>query len=161
REVTGRPVQVSDKSCRDWVVGGEKDDWYSRGRCLGRWRRSGIRCDQEHLSADQIGRQRRQAIVVTFRPTVFNPYIAPFDIAGLAEALAKGGNVVRVSPGRGGMEESDPRQPLLRARRERPRRCRAAEKGDELAAFHSITKALPMPVSVARPPWLGDPRGSQ
>jgi hypothetical protein len=46
---------------------------------------------------------------------------------------------------------------LLRARRERPRRCRAAEKGDELAAFHLITKELLMPVSIARPRWLGAP----
>jgi hypothetical protein len=28
---------------------------------------------------------------------------------------------------------------LLRARRERPRRCRAAEQRDELATFHRIT----------------------
>jgi len=31
--------------------------------------------------------------------------------------------------------------PLLRARRERPRCCRTAEQGDELAAFHSITSS--------------------
>jgi hypothetical protein len=30
---------------------------------------------------------------------------------------------------------------LLRARRERPRGCRAAEHGDELAALHSITSS--------------------
>src|SRR5262245_58474927 len=55
-------------------------------------------------------------------------------------------------------QHADPPHPLglLRARRERPRRC-AAEKGDELAAFHLITKALLMPVSIARPPWLGAP----
>jgi hypothetical protein len=51
---------------------------------------------------------------------------------------------------------------LLRPRRERPSRCcAAADERDELAAFHSITKALPMPVSITRPPWLGDPRGSR
>jgi|AmaraimetFIIA100_FD_contig_121_134781_length_2931_multi_6_in_0_out_0_2 hypothetical protein len=49
---------------------------------------------------------------------------------------------------------------LLRASGERPRCQCAAEQGDELAAFHSITEALPMPVSIARPPWLRD-RGSQ
>ena len=41
---------------------------------------------------------------------------------------------------------------FLRVRRERPRRRRASKQRDELAAFHSITKALPMPVSIARPP---------
>jgi hypothetical protein len=30
---------------------------------------------------------------------------------------------------------------LLRARRERPRDCRTAEQGDELAPFHSITSS--------------------
>jgi hypothetical protein len=39
------------------------------------------------------------------------------------------------------VEEPDHRQPrLLRARRERPSR-RAAEKGDEIASFHSITSS--------------------
>jgi hypothetical protein len=30
---------------------------------------------------------------------------------------------------------------LLRARRERPRGCRAAKKRDEIATFHSITSS--------------------
>src|SRR5262249_62273326 len=33
------------------------------------------------------------------------------------------------------------RPPFLRARRERPRRRRAAEQRDEMAAFHSITSS--------------------
>ena len=59
--------------------------------------------------------------------------------------------------GRTALEESDDRHCwLLRARRERPRGGSTAEECDELAAFHLITKALPMPVSTARPPWLRD-----
>src|SRR5262249_45795236 len=40
-------------------------------------------------------------------------------------------------------QHADPPHPLglLRARRERPRRCRAAEQRDELAALHSITSS--------------------
>jgi hypothetical protein len=46
------------------------------------------------------------------------------------------------SPGAPAMKKSDHRhRRLLRARRERPRRCRTAEKCNELAARHSITSS--------------------
>src|SRR5262244_2730557 len=47
-------------------------------------------------------------------------------------------------PGRRGTPEKDAdhrHRPLLRARRERPRRSRTAEQRDELAALHSITSS--------------------
>src|SRR5215471_6341439 len=42
---------------------------------------------------------------------------------------------------------------LLRARRERPRGCRAAEQSDELAALHSITSSAmaSTPGGISRP----------
>src|SRR5262249_44982117 len=52
------------------------------------------------------------------------------------EALAKPAQRPRVALGRLGVEEPNHRlRRLLRARRERPRGCGAAEQGDELAAL--------------------------
>src|SRR5262245_44915571 len=49
---------------------------------------------------------------------------------------------MRIFPGRRAVEKANYRhRGLLRARRERPRGCRAAEKRDELAALHSITSS--------------------
>src|SRR5262249_61379138 len=57
--------------------------------------------------------------------------------------LAKGGEgPAGATLGRPGVADPDHRLPrLLRARRERPRRRRAAEQGNELAPFHSITSS--------------------
>ena len=60
--------------------------------------------------------------------------------------------------GRGGVEQSDDRHALalLRARRERPRHCRAAEQRDELAAcsgrdVHFMARPPPRSVRAAFP----------
>src|SRR6516164_4727595 len=76
------------------------------------------------------------------RPAVFDRYILALDIASFGQAPTEGGSHRRVRPGRRTVEKPDHRHPrLLRARRERPRRRRAAEERDELAAFHSITSS--------------------
>src|SRR5262249_15847828 len=63
----------------------------------------------------------------------------------LAQPLQKGGDPLALNQRRGWDHESYRRQfaRLLRARPERPRYSRAAEKRDELAAFHlhSITSS--------------------
>jgi hypothetical protein len=48
----------------------------------------------------------------------------------LAEALEKCGHITRF--GSAGIKQADHRHRRLRVRRQRPRRCRAAEKRDEL-----------------------------
>ena len=65
-----------------------------------------------------------------------------------------------MTPGRGRADAKEPDgrplRRLLRARRERPRRRRAAEQRDELAPFHSITssaRASSDGGSRARAPW--------
>src|SRR5262249_18345342 len=67
-------------------------------------------------------------------PRHFRPLKNPCAPQALAEGGYKGRRFACRLPC---IDESDPRhRPLLRARRERPRRRGAAEKRDELASFH-------------------------
>src|SRR5262249_28332325 len=76
------------------------------------------------------------------RPTKLDRQGATLDPAEFAQPLNKGG--CPCTPGRRRARSKEPNDRhlrwLLRARRERP--CgRAAEHGDELATFHSITSS--------------------
>src|SRR5262249_42052773 len=104
--------------------------------------------DRGDLPTDQIGRQRRQPIDLAFRPAEFNRDVAALDEPHLAQALAECRNTVGVSSRRRAVEKpAHWHRPLLRGRQDRPRHS-AAEKGDKVAAFHSITSsARPRSVS--------------
>jgi len=72
--------------------------------------------------------------MLVIRPWVFNRYILAFDKRGLVQAPVKCGHGLPGVTGRFAIEESNNRHfRLLRTRRERPRRHRAAEQHDELA----------------------------
>src|SRR5262245_30097660 len=135
-EISSWSVQAGEEAGCDRVAGGKKDDRYGRRRRLGHGRGRGVRGDHAHLSAKEIGGQRRQTLVATLGPAVFDPYITALYIAGFAEALAEGVCELRIFPGRSAVEEPDyGHRRLLRAHRERPC-CRAAEQRDEVATFH-------------------------
>jgi hypothetical protein len=86
-----------------------------------------------HLSADQIGQQCWQAIVSALQPVVLDRYVLPFDVADFIEALAERGHIARVGICRLATNDSDHRhRRLLRACRERPCNCCAAERRYEL-----------------------------
>src|SRR5262249_36049529 len=141
-EIASWSVQAGDEPGCDRVAGGEKDDRYGRRRRLGHGRGRGVRGDHAHLSAKEIGGQRRQTLVATLGPAVFDPYITPLYIAGFAEALAEGVCELRIFPGRSAVEEPDyGHRRLLRPRSHRPRNRRASEQRDELASPHSITSS--------------------
>jgi hypothetical protein len=76
-------------------------------------------------------------IIIIVRPSVFDGHVAALNITGFAQSLAECRHEMCVRLGRPALEEPDHRhRPLLRARNERPCRCRAAEKRDELAPSH-------------------------
>src|SRR5262249_27702139 len=87
-----------------------------------------------------IGREFCQSIGFIVRPAVFDRYILTLNVAGLFQALAECGQMLRIRTGEGYVQKANHRQRrLLCARRERPRH-RTAEQRDELAALHhSIT----------------------
>ena len=100
------------------------------------------RRDDRHPAGDQVGRQRPQPVRLILRIAVFDRNVLARHISGFAQAAAKAFHQVRALAGRKAVQEPDHRhRRLLRARRERPRRPRAAEQRDELAAFHSITSS--------------------
>jgi hypothetical protein len=62
-----------------------------------------------------------------FGPTVFDRDILALDMTRVFQALAKSAQALRVPVRRCDVEKPDHRHRLLRARRERPRGCCAAE----------------------------------
>jgi hypothetical protein len=75
----------------------------------------------------------RQPIVLTLRPAVFDCDVLTFDKAGFVEAFAERGQIERPGVERTGTEKADDRhRGLLRVRRERPNRRRAAQQRDEV-----------------------------
>src|SRR5262245_16917157 len=141
--VPAGPIKAGDEAKPDWVVAGNEDDRYRRCRRLGR--EPGVdapgRRNDGHLTANQIGRQRRQSIVLTLRPAVIDRRILTFDVTAFLEALVEYFNRIGGLGGRPAAQEPDHRhRRLLRARRERPRRSATNER-NELAPFHSITSS--------------------
>src|SRR5262249_41171431 len=92
--------------------------------------------DDRHLTADQVGRQFRQSIVVITRPTIFERDVAALDKAGFVEGLAERIDKVLVGIRRSAAEMSDYRHdPKLAASEQRPGRSNA-EPCDELPSNH-------------------------
>jgi hypothetical protein len=131
-QIAARPREAGNKTKPDRIIGDDENNRDRRGRILGRERGGTGRCDDHSdPSADQVGRQRRQSIELILGPAVFDRDVLAFDIARFLEALAKPPHEVRGSISRSGIEITDHRhRRLLRARRERPRKHRAADERD-------------------------------
>src|SRR5262249_5473562 len=94
RKVAARPVEAGDKLHLDRVDACQKDDRNRSGRRLCGQRRRSIRDDHGHLSANQIGRQHRESVVLILRETVFNDDVLALDIARFLEGVpATGGRI--------------------------------------------------------------------
>ena len=142
--VAARPVVIHYKARLDRVAAHDEDDWDGGGRrlCSQRRRLATARDEHGHRPSDQLGRHRRQAIVLTVHKTIFHGDVLPFDIAGVAERLEERRHIGHEGFPRTGVEEPDHRHDrLLRACREWPRGGCAAEQRDELAPSHSITSS--------------------
>ena len=138
--VAARPGEAGDKTKPDRVIADAEDDRDRRGCSFGRQcGQVAGRGDHGHLSANQIGHQCRQAIVLALQPVVLDCHVLAFDGAGFVEAFAERGRIARVGIGRSVSDKPDHRhRRLLCARRERPRGRRAAEQRDEIAPFQLI-----------------------
>ncbi len=136
-DVMARPVQGRRQAEPERVTRGLEDDRNDSGGGFGReCRRRAGRCDNGHLSADQIGRHTRQSIVSALGPPVFDLDVMVFDVPSLTQALPECSRRCCLRLGRATVHEPEYRhRRLLRARCERPR-GRRAELHDELAPLH-------------------------
>src|SRR5262249_4047230 len=144
-QVAARPGETGDKAEPDRVITDGENDGDRRACRLGGecGRRAFGRNNHGDLPANEFAGQRWQPVILTFRPAVFDRYVLALDIADLLQAPPKCAQTLGVTIARCRAQARDPphRPALLRARRKRPRRRRAAEKRDELATFHSITSS--------------------
>src|SRR5262249_41926929 len=82
-----------------------------------------------HPTANEIFGQRRQPIVLVFRPAIFDGDVAALDKASFAQALAKRCKLRCISLCRCRSKEPDHwHRRRLRARPKRPSGCRAAKR---------------------------------
>jgi len=92
--------------------------------------------DQCHVPPDQIRRHRRQPIIVSVRPAIFDLDVVTLDVAGIGQCVAERREIRFTSFGRKAREPPDHRHCLLRSRRERPNNRRATHKRNEFPPFH-------------------------
>ena len=137
-EIAARPAEVSNEALSHRIFAcREHDRDRRRGRPC-RLRRVAIAHDHGHFAADQIGRERRQAVKLIVRMPVLDRHILAHDEAGFVQTLAERRVEMHERRGRCAPEEPDHRhRRLLRARRKRPHRG-AAKQRDELAPSHAV-----------------------
>jgi hypothetical protein len=120
RDVAGRPIEAGDNTLLDRIAASQEHDRDRAGRRLCGQSRIAASRGKDHgrLAAHKIGCERRQSIVLVFRKTVFDRYVAAFNVTGLtqaaAESIRKFGPIISPQSA----EESDHRHHrLLRERR--------------------------------------------
>src|SRR6516162_521119 len=94
------------------------------------------------MAANEVSHHFLQLIVSARQPVVLDRHVLAFGVASFGQTFAERGHITHDGFWCCGVDKSDHRhRRLLRTRRKRPRRCRAAEQRDELATFHSITSS--------------------
>ena len=144
-DVAARSRQTRDQAGADRVPRRREDDRDDRCRLLCRDDCRGSRRDNDiDLEPDELGRDLGEALAASLRPAILDRDGAALDPAEFAQPLHKSGGPLAPGRRRARAQEPDGRQlrRLLRARRERPRRRRAAEQRDELAPSHALPQNL-------------------
>jgi hypothetical protein len=92
--VSARPAVARHEPQLDWIAADGEDDRDRRGRGLGRERRrvAAGRNYHGHRPACEFCRQRRQSIVVTLRPAVFDRHVPAFGITVFEQSLTERGH---------------------------------------------------------------------
>src|SRR5262249_36890508 len=152
-QIAARSVEAGDQAGLDRLDPSAEDDGNRGGRRLGRERGRTITGDENgDQAANQVRRLRRQAIVLTIYPTVFNRDVLALNIAGFGQRLAEACQDLPALRERRTAEEPDHRhRRLLPACRERPSRSSAAEQRYERAPFHCPMPPLLRTERIAHP----------
>jgi hypothetical protein len=138
--VAAGPGETCDQTETDRVLADGEDNWNGRGCRLGHERPTVAESgDHGDPSPDQVSRQLGEAIQTVLGPAIEDGEIVPLDKTGFPQPCMKSAQAVGSRPHRAGADVPDHRQDrLLRPRRARPHRRRAAEQRDELAPFQLI-----------------------
>jgi hypothetical protein len=126
----------------DGVGANKKHNWScGDSRFGGKRRNCGGTSDHSYSTLNEVGRHRRQSILVALRPTVFDRDVLALNVAGLGKAPDESRNLAGpLVDRRSAAEIADNRhRRLLRAHRERPCYRARAEQCDE-AAPSQLTK---------------------
>src|SRR5215469_18349257 len=133
--------EARDETTPDRVRVDGKDDRNNRCGLLERWNCS-AKCNYDVDSqSDELSRNLRVSLHAVFRPAMLDCDGSALDPAELAKPFQKCGVPRTLRPTRSRAEKPDRGQLLLRARRARPRRSRAAEQDERAAFHHSITSS--------------------
>src|SRR5262249_19694378 len=89
-DVAARTMQARDETAPNRVGASRENDWYGRGRRLGRdGRYLAADCNNDgYLPMHEIGGEPRQAIVLTLSPTIVEGDVLTIDKACFIETLA-------------------------------------------------------------------------
>src|SRR5262245_27979635 len=142
-DVAARSRQTLDDACANRISRSRKHDRDHRCRLLGRERReSVVRNNNIDLKPDELGGNLSKSLAASLGPAILDCEIAALVPAQFPQSPDKGGGPFALCRSRTGAQQANGHWlALLRARRERPRRRRAANQRDELAAFHSMTSS--------------------
>src|SRR5262245_40322202 len=135
RDVPTRPIEAGHEAGLDRIAADGEHARNCLGRCLGRDRRGNRAShDHGHSMVDELGHSGWQSTVLAFpHPAVLDGYILAFDVAGFTKAAVERGDELRIRSK--AAKKSDQWHRLLRPRRHRPRRRRAAKQRDDLTTF--------------------------
>src|SRR5207248_11070962 len=92
-KIAARSTEAGDEAGLERICAPHKDNRNARGRSLRRLG-GGVapgRDNHAYLAANEIGRQRRQAIILTLRPAMLDRHVAAIAIASFVETLMEGG----------------------------------------------------------------------
>src|SRR5262249_46559134 len=148
--------QAGDEPTAQRVTGRHHDNGDRCGGPLGRERPERSNChDDIDVEANQLCCEFRQPFEPILRKAALERDVFPLDQSQLAQAIEKKrGKDIRYTWAE--IADLVYLPSLLRACRERPRGCRAAEQRDELAALHSITSSASncIEIGISRPSAL-------
>jgi hypothetical protein len=78
------PAQIGHQPLLHWIASSYEHDWNGRRCGLRRQTRRCTGCDDDiDLMTNEIGRQRRQAVVLSLGGTVLKRHVAPFNKAAV------------------------------------------------------------------------------
>ena len=141
--IAARSGETGNQTQLDRVFGDAEDDRDRRGRgfrhrgCSG----EGGRGNHGHATADEVGHERRQAIVFALQPVVFDHHVLGLDVASFVKGLTEHSAEARGFLRRSGADKTNDRHGcLLRTGSPRPRYCSANQR-KELAPPHVLSSS--------------------